>query len=684
MISSIRRMFGGFLSIFKKRKNVKLGIYGPPNAGKCLTQDTSIILYNGEIKTIKKLFDEIREIKSEFSKCDKFEDFEETYLETSDLGILVPSLDPKTLKIVPKKMQFVYAQKHKGQVYKITTTSGRIIEGTSEHPIIRISNEGIKRVKLCELNKSECIGITANLSLNTNIILNKIKEENYNINNNNNIIQSISKFHPHTKSINIPQVLDGDLVSFIGYVITESNHIENRIKFTNSDKGLLEHFEYLSEKLFNLKTIKRDMGNNNFELELNSKTLTDYLTEILGFKPNLSGDKEIPAQLMGLSNNISAQLLKVLFDAEGYVPENAKDRGAEIEYSSKSKKLVEQVQILLNKFGIVGKFKTKIVNNEEYHSLFIGGSDNHRLFRDNIGFTILYKKERLNKICNTGLKRNRFYLPIMKLLEKLRLSENKLQKEFYLDDKHIRRMINDNKITYHRLRAMALKSNNEILRSLANADCMWDEIKDIEIKEYDDYVYDITVEDNHTFLLSNGLISGNSTLANRICKDWLGEEMSSVSAIPHETREIIIKEKITIKSKGKELTFNLVDTPGIATKIDYEDFIRFKMTAKDAKERAKEATKGVIDAIKWLDNMDCVLVVLDASQNPYSQVNITIIGNLAARNIPVLIVANKIDLKKSDVKRVESAFPQYPTIGISAEKGHNIENFYDELFKIIK
>ncbi len=177
---------------------------------------------------------------------------------------------------------------------------------------------------------------------------------------------------------------------------------------------------------------------------------------------------------------------------------------------------------------------------------------------------------------------------------------------------------------------------------------------------------------------------GKSTLANRISKDWLGEEMSKVSSIPHETREIVIKEKITVKSKGKELTFNLVDTPGIATKIDYEDFLKYKMNTKEARERAKEATKGVIEAIKWLDNMDCVLVVLDATQNPYSQVNITIIGNLAARNIPVLIVANKSDLRKSDIRRVETAFPQYPTVGISAEKGHNIEIFYDNLFKLMK
>jgi GTPase len=175
---------------------------------------------------------------------------------------------------------------------------------------------------------------------------------------------------------------------------------------------------------------------------------------------------------------------------------------------------------------------------------------------------------------------------------------------------------------------------------------------------------------------------GKTTLANKICMDWIGEEMGKASSVAHETREIHIKEKITIKSKGKELTINLVDTPGIATKIDYEDFLKAGIEEKEAKARAKEATKGVIDAIKWLDEMDAVVVVLDSTKDPYSQVNITIIGNLEARKIPVLIVANKIDLKRSDMKKVQAAFPQYDVMGISAKLGTNVEGFYEALFKI--
>ena len=89
------------------------------------------------------------------------------------------------------------------------------------------------------------------------------------------------------------------------------------------------------------------------------------------------------------------------------------------------------------------------------------------------------------------------------------------------------------------------------------------------------------------------------------------------------------------------------------------------MSKKEAKDRAKEATEGIIESIKWLDDMDVVVIVLDATENPYNQVNITIIGNLVARKIPVLIIANKSDLGKADVKKIQEAL-QY--LGYSLPK----------------
>ncbi len=178
--------------------------------------------------------------------------------------------------------------------------------------------------------------------------------------------------------------------------------------------------------------------------------------------------------------------------------------------------------------------------------------------------------------------------------------------------------------------------------------------------------------------------SGKTTLANTICKDWTGEELGAASEVPHETREVQFKEKVEIKHKGKVLTFKIVDTPGIATKIDYEDFLKYGLKKNEAKKRAKEATQGIIESIKWLDDMDAVVVVLDSTENPYSQVNITIIGNLVARKIPVLVVANKIDLKKSNIKRLQAAFPEYEVVGISAKDRTNMDEFYESLFRLAK
>ena len=176
--------------------------------------------------------------------------------------------------------------------------------------------------------------------------------------------------------------------------------------------------------------------------------------------------------------------------------------------------------------------------------------------------------------------------------------------------------------------------------------------------------------------------AGKTSIANLICKDWVGEEIGKVSEVPHETREVQFKEKVEITYKKKTLVFKIVDTPGIATRIDYEDFMKAGMSEVKAKKRAREATRGVIESIKWLDEMDTVVVVLDATQDPYSQVNITIIGNLAARKTPVLIVANKVDLRKANIKKIQAAFPQYDVIGISAKFGKNINEFYNAIFKL--
>jgi hypothetical protein len=170
--------------------------------------------------------------------------------------------------------------------------------------------------------------------------------------------------------------------------------------------------------------------------------------------------------------------------------------------------------------------------------------------------------------------------------------------------------------------------------------------------------------------------AGKTTLANRICTDWMGKEAGKTSPIPHETRTANVVEHLEMHYNGKRLKMNVVDMPGISSKIDYKVFLKHGLSSEEAIERAKEATKGVIEAIQWLDNVDIALTIFDTTKVPFDQVNLVILGNLSAKNIPNIIVANKIDLPNSRPKLVFDAFPDHKNVAISALTGENIEELY--------
>lgn len=174
--------------------------------------------------------------------------------------------------------------------------------------------------------------------------------------------------------------------------------------------------------------------------------------------------------------------------------------------------------------------------------------------------------------------------------------------------------------------------------------------------------------------------AGKTTLANRITRDWTGDAMGAESHIPHETRRARRKENVEIKRNGKSVTIDVVDTPGVTTKVDYNEFIEFDMEKDDAIRRSREATEGVAEAMHWLrEDIDGVIYVLDSAKDPITQVNTMLIGIIESRDIPVLIFANKIDLEDSSVQRIRSTFPQHETVPLSALEGENMDQVYDKI-----
>ncbi|NOQ32822.1 MAG: GTP-binding protein, partial [Methanosarcinales archaeon] len=80
--------------------------------------------------------------------------------------------------------------------------------------------------------------------------------------------------------------------------------------------------------------------------------------------------------------------------------------------------------------------------------------------------------------------------------------------------------------------------------------------------------------------------AGKTTLANRIVRDFTGDVIGSVSDIPHETRRAHRREGVTIESNGAAITLDIVDTPGLATKIDFQDFMAKGLSEDESRRRA--------------------------------------------------------------------------------------------------
>src|SRR3989338_2285918 len=159
-----------FRDLFKRKKQLKLGLYGPPNGGKCVTPDTEVVLANGRALPIKELFDHVNGQKGQFDITTS----SEVIIQCEDLNLQVPSFDLRELKIVNKKVTHLYAQKYSGIIYQMRTSSGRVIKTTPVHPLIRLSDTGVEKTRAEDLRLNDSIAIAQNLKLTAVLQLNSV------------------------------------------------------------------------------------------------------------------------------------------------------------------------------------------------------------------------------------------------------------------------------------------------------------------------------------------------------------------------------------------------------------------------------------------------------------------------------------------------------------------------------
>ncbi|MBI2125460.1 methionine adenosyltransferase [Candidatus Woesearchaeota archaeon] len=259
--------------------------------------------------------------------------------------------------------------------------------------------------------------------------------------------------------------------------------------------------------------------------------LRAYL-EHLGLTNAKSFEKTVPRAIFNASKENYAAFLRGLFDTDGSVRIDGRNKNTiRIHLATTSRRLAEEVQLLLLNFGIISKIFTvsmtekkgyiggrKINSVHTRYDVTIKGSKSVQLFKEHIGFGLSRKQKTLDE--NVPAKRDLQIIPnqrerIIRLFQKLPLSEQK--KDFCKIGRLTRSSEGKatKELTYEKAREFI-----DAYGQLLNAEKDFTELQELILMEHYyspiknkipsfAHTYDLNIPYSHTFT-ANGFVCHNS------------------------------------------------------------------------------------------------------------------------------------------------------------------------------
>ena len=598
----------GFKS-FNGKANLEFGpglncIVGPNGSGKSCEYNTNVLLADGSLKKIG----DIVEAQLRNNVHRKMDDG--VYVLNSNNSETVVTLNQTTGKLEEKQIS-AFIRRDGEELFEIKTRISKKVRTTGCHPVIIFRDGKIQSSLVRDLKEGDLIASPR--------VLNLLNKEYITFN---------SKFY---------NTADEDFARFLGYLIGDGYLPYNRIEFVNNDSELIEDFIQLAQKITNKeKYHRRERANasrviffgTDFARFMYSLFEKEYISSTA--HAVTSKYKRIPQEILKSPNSVVANLLAALFDCDGHIYKNL----STFEFVNKNEELVDQVQLLLLRFGIVARKRTMIkyaTNTKakirrEYFGLYIEGKEDLTKIFHQIPLRCKHKVERLKqaserevtsnpnidvlprevnilikKMVNSLLIQykplrkqypslasyieNRCYptrntistlLPLFsnrimqleKIYNNLEINQNNLVESLdilnisrqaasqaiglskqTINNSWISQGFNARPINLEKLHnyleielALRISQAHEILNTLqmlATSDIFWDRITEINKTEKVEYVYDLTVPDNHNFI-GNGLFVHNSNILDSICF-VLGR--SSTKSIRAESVQDLIHKK---------------------------------------------------------------------------------------------------------------------------------------------
>lgn len=498
--------------------------------------------------------------------------------------LIVNSIDENG-KIVQKNVKRLYREKVDTELCKITLENGYKLEKTQIH----------------QLNGIE--GWTNELKVGDYIA---IPKKVYNCPNKNNLLVAPS------------------LAYVVGWMISEGcERCKGQTsRITQNDISILEKIKKEAINVgiiynlnMNTMPIHPDSRNSNI-LNINSIDFTNFL-KINGYDyGNKSATKIIPEFIMNAPISCIKLFLRAYFDAEA----NMNERDGVIEMSSASELIIKQLDMLCRMFSINMRLKEKMkcaTNTEkkikrQYYIGLISGKS-LRIFKSEIGFDVQYKKTILNKICDTRkINTNIEVIPITDKLQKI-YEETKLPKRRFIDFSYIKPdkktgriqlptiatlkktvqnlqdvlvdkdLLEDYKLCGDDKQAFIKESINKLQKEI-DREVYWIKIESIEYVKYNDYVYDLEIDEIHNYV-GGGILCHNTCAGVAIAEKFKGMVQK------YNTKIYILVSGPLIKENWKS---HLLKCTG-ETYLKYQD----QTVYIDDAEKAKNQKNAMNNALQY-------------------------------------------------------------------------------------
>ncbi|MCX6706374.1 MAG: hypothetical protein NTV24_04735, partial [Candidatus Woesebacteria bacterium] len=403
---------------------------------------------------------------------------------------------------------------------------------------------------------------------------------------------SVKNYHPkfedkRTDIHTLPSKMTPELAFILGSLVAEGNVSKEQLGFCNSDPEYLERFKQCFKKVFpdcRLHEYKRKPQGFTkkyyYSLEIHSKQVIEFLKS-LGLNPVRAAQKEVPWIIYQSSKNSLSSFLRGYAEGDG----SAYLSGApEISFISMSKNLLDQLQIILLRFGIEGSVRYQ--KSKKIYKLFIRGHNNLNLFAKQINFTSDKKAQKLSQICKMNsdelIMSKTDFIPF--ILDYLRKSKKYYGHIEWLKKHNFDRLPKLKKI-WPKLETFLDKDDKLILEEILKNGFLFDKITKVQ-KSSKERVYSIGVDSSDHSFISNGFISHNTEVKLAKVSDYVLSDIEKETVDFTDNFDATLKEPTYLPSLLPNLL--LMGSEGIAV----------GMATKIPPHNLKEVIDGVMAMIE--------------------------------------------------------------------------------------